>query len=163
MALGLRNDPYGAHTFAVEVDGLFVGGFAEVTGLAQGTEVHEYREGGLNDRVHLLPGPATRPGNLILRRGLTDMDALWAWQRDVVTGAVQRRSGAIVLLRGPLDGWRWTFADAYPVAWSGPELRAGAASVAIESLEIAHSGLTRAASTGPTPATLLGALRGLRL
>jgi phage tail-like protein len=162
VALGLRTDPYAAHTFAVEIDGLFVAGFAEVSGLGVTTEVSEYREGGLNDRVHLLPGPVGRPGNLVLRRGLTDMDALWAWQQDVVTGKFDRRSGAIVLLRGPLEGWRWTFSDGYPVSWSGPELRGGTATVAIETLEIAHSGLTRAASTGPTPATLLGLVRGIR-
>ena len=48
--------------------------FAEVSGLEVAIESHEYREGGLNDRVHLLPGPVKRPPPLVLRKGLLDLD-----------------------------------------------------------------------------------------
>ena len=40
------------------------------------------------------------------------------------------------------DVWRWNFKDAYPVKWSGPELRGSNTEVAVETLELAHRGLT---------------------
>jgi phage tail-like protein len=36
---------------------------------------------------------------------------------------------------------RWNFEQAYPVKWTGPDLRATANEVAFESLEFAHKGL----------------------
>jgi phage tail-like protein len=39
--------------------------------------------------------------------------------------------------------WRWNFRDAYPVRWSGPDLRAASAEVALETLELAHRGMTK--------------------
>jgi phage tail-like protein len=146
MALSLRLDPHHAHTFAVEIDGLFVAGFAEVSGLSVETEVTDYHEGGLNDSIHRLPGPVVRPANIVLRRGLTDLDSLWRWHEAAVKGNVERMNGSIVLLRGPLEAWRWNFKKGIPVRWAGPDLRAGDAQVAMETLEIAHSGLTRGGS-----------------
>jgi hypothetical protein len=37
----------------------------------------------------------------------------------------------------------WDFKEAYPVRWTGPELRAGSNDVAFESIELAHRGLHR--------------------
>jgi phage tail-like protein len=144
MALGARADPYSAFNFLVEIDGLVVGGFSEVTGLHVEIEVHDYREGGLNDYIHRLAGPARYPSNLVLKRGLVDSDTLWIWQRDVTQGIIERRNGSIVLLDDTRqEAVRWNFTGAYPVRWNGPELRAGSSAVAIETLELAHHGLSQ--------------------
>lgn len=142
MAVGIRIDPFLAHTFAVEFDGLVVGGFAEVSGLGAETEVFDYREGGVNDHMHRFPGPVRYPGNIVLRRGMTDAQTLWSWQSDVAQGTIQRRNGSIVLLSGGIEALRWNFVDGYPARWTGPELRASGAAVALETLEIAHEGLS---------------------
>jgi phage tail-like protein len=42
------------------------------------------------------------------------------------------------------ERWRWNFVGAYPVRWSGPELRAATGAVAVETLELAHRGLEAA-------------------
>jgi phage tail-like protein len=154
---GLRRDPYGAYQFLVEIDGLIVAGFSEVSGLAVETEVLEYREGGVNDHMHRLAGPVRHPGNIVLRRGLTAATDLWSWHQDIAAGKITRRHGAIVLLNGLLPAWRWNFRDAYPARWTGPELRAGGSAVALESLEIAHEGIT----TDSAEAGLLGALNAV--
>jgi phage tail-like protein len=146
VAVGERIDPLLAHRFAVEIDGLVIGGFAEVTGLGMELETFDYREGGLNTFLHRLPGPARATANLVLRRGVTAADVLWGWLQDAADGRVERRNGAIVLLDGGAEAARWSFADGYPVRWTGPELRAGGATAALESLEIAHRGLTRGAA-----------------
>jgi phage tail-like protein len=143
----LRVDPYLAFSFLVEIEGLVTGGFTEVDGLQVEIEVKEYREGGQNDYVHKLAGPARYPSNLVLKRGLTDAMTLWQWCQDTIEGDVERRNGSIVLLdTDGQEAWRWNFVDAYPVKWSGPSLRADSATVAVETLELAHHGLRRVGS-----------------
>jgi phage tail-like protein len=146
VAIGVRIDPLLAHAFLVEFDGLVVGSFAEVTGLALETEIFPYREGGVNDHIHRLPGPVRSPGNIVLRRGVTEVQTLWHWQQDIAQGTIERRNGSIVLFDAGLPVVRWNFAGGYPARWTGPELRAATAAVALETLEIAHAGLTLAPS-----------------
>jgi phage tail-like protein len=144
MALGVRTDPYLSFNFLVEIEGLVVGGFNEVTGLSVEVEVEEYREGGLNAYMHKLAGPTRYPNNLVLKRGLTDGDTLWNWHRDVTRGNIERKNGSIILLSSSgEEKWRWNFVAAYPVRWVGPDLRAATAEVAIETLELAHQGLSK--------------------
>lgn len=143
MALGDRTDPYLTFNFLVELEGLVVGGFSEVSGLQGEIEVEDYREGGLNEHVHRLPGPTRYPQNLVLRYGLTEVQTLWHWYRAAALGHIVRQNGSIVLLDGAgEERRRWNFVGAYPVRWIGPALRAGAAEVAVETIELVHRGIT---------------------
>ena len=155
MALrGLRNDPYVGFNFLVEIEGLLVGGFSDVSGLAVETQVETYQEGGQNAFVHKLPGRTQHP-NLVLKRGLTDIEGLWSWHKDVASGTIERRNGSIFLLdRQRLPAMWWNFNDAYPVKWSGPDLRAESGQVAVESVELAHRGIEK-----PMASSLLSAAR----
>lgn len=139
-----RRDPFLGFSFLVEFDGLVVGGFTEVTGLQLETVVETYREGGWNDYEHKLAGPARYPANLILKHGLTDADVLWRWCQDVSQGRITRKNGTVYLLdsRGQPAVW-WTIAEAYPVKWAGPDLRADSNTVALESIEFVHHGISR--------------------
>lgn len=142
-ALGNRQDPYMAFSFLVEIGGLVVGGFSEVSGLQIETAVETYREGGVNEYEHKFAGPTRYPTNLILKRGLTDSEALWQWYLDVGQGKIVRKSGTIFLLDAQQQIARsWNFTDAYPIKWVGPELRASSGAVAIETLELVHRGIS---------------------
>jgi|SRR5271170_6584098 len=142
MALGDRNDPLIGFNFTVEIRGLAVGGFSEVSGLQAETEIQEYREGGVNEYIHKRAGPVRFSSNLTLKRGVADATALWSWYCDVMQGKIERKSVSVVLLNSAGDEKRrWNFRRAYPVKWVGPELRAATAEVAAESLELAHDGL----------------------
>lgn len=155
--LGVRNDPYMSFNFLVEIEGLIVGAFTEVGGLQVETQVHDYQEGGQNEFVHRLPGPARYPSNLILKRGLTDIESLWSWHRDVVAGKIERRNGTVYLLdRMSVPAMWWDFKEAYPVKWSGPELKADGNSVAVETIELVHKGISK-----PSLSSALGAARGV--
>lgn len=139
------SDPYLTCNFLIEIEGLVVGGFSDVSGLQIETVTETYREGGLNDYEHKLPGPTRYPSNLILKHGLTDVDTLWNWHQDVVRGIVRRKNGSIVLQDSTgEEKWRWNFTEAYPVKWSGPDLRASTGEIAVETLELVHRGLSRA-------------------
>ena len=154
---GARNDPYLSFNFLVEIEGLISGGFSEVTGLQVETEIETYREGGLNEYEHKLPGPTRYPSNLVLKHGLTDIETLWRWHQDVTRGKIERKNGTIYLLdslRAPVM-W-WDFKESLPVKWSGPELRAESGAVAVETLELVHHGISK-----PIASTLLSAARGV--
>jgi phage tail-like protein len=142
QAVGSRQDPLLDYNFAVEIEGLVAGGFSEVSGLEVELEVQDYREGGVNGFIHKRAGPAKYASNLILKRGMTDNMVLWNWYWNVVHGIVDRKNLSILLLdEAGEEKLRWNFEQAYPVKWTGPDLRATANEVAIESLELAHNGL----------------------
>jgi len=134
--------PFLTFNFAVEIEGLLVGGFTEVTGLETDISVEEYREGGVNDHVHKLAGPASH-ANLVLRHGLTSLSTLWTWYYDTTRGVIQRRSGTVMLLNpSQVPVMWWNFRNALPVRWTGPTFNAASDEVGTESLELAHEGLT---------------------
>ena len=73
-------DPEGNYIFALEIDGIEVAQFLECSGLKTSTEVFEIQEGGMNHRVHKLPGQS-RWENLQLRYGVTaeECNAIKDW------------------------------------------------------------------------------------
>ncbi len=116
--------------------------FQEVKGLGADLEVLPYAEGGINDHVHQLPVRHTW-SRLSLKRGLARGVALWDWYQSGLTGSLgSRRDGAIFLLdESGVPSVAWTFSAGIAVKWTGPELSATTAAVAVETLEIAHQGL----------------------
>ncbi len=140
MARRELNDPVGVFRFVVEVDGLQVGGFSEVSGLDVELETEKVLEGGLNNYVHHLPKRVSG-GKLILKRGIVPTDSgLLNWFNDCINGAITRKSGIVMLLN--LEGLpvrEWVFYGAYPVKVIGPQLNAqGQGSVAIETIELVY-------------------------
>jgi phage tail-like protein len=142
-----EQDPFGSFRFKLELGDVEVAGFAECTGLNIETKVFEYKEGGNNATTLKFPEPSSF-GNVTLKRGVTNSNELIEWQLDVVSGTFGKNSRAsnpsiaIVLLneKGE-DVRRWNLIRAFPVKWIGPDLKASASEVAIESLELAHEGI----------------------
>lgn len=144
MSTAVRVDPYGNFNFRVEIDGITIARFSEVSGLDSTIDVTEYREGGDNTTPRKLPG-MTKHSNIVLKRGLTDDAQLYDWHRDAVQGRLERKNGSIVVLdRAGEEKLRWNFFNAWPVKWDPPDFNATGNEVAVESLELAHEGLERA-------------------
>jgi phage tail-like protein len=141
MNPGIRIDPFMSYRFAVIIDHIVEAGFTEVSGLDITTQVEEYREGGVNSFVCKLPKETTF-ANLSLKKGLADLSSLWKWHHEVVSGIIKRKTVHIVLLRDrlPVPAQMWSFKEAFPVRWTGPELKADGNSVAFQTLELAHHG-----------------------
>lgn len=143
MPTGSNPDPYRAFRFRIEIDGISVAHFSEISGLQAETETEPYEEGGVNDFVHQLPKRTKYP-HITLKRGITDVEELWRWHQDVVSGKFKRKNGSIVLLNAAGDDtWRWNFEKAFPVKWTGPELRSDSATIAFEAVELAHNGIKK--------------------
>jgi phage tail-like protein len=142
--VGVRVDPYLNFNFKVEIDGITRAAFHEASGFDSTIDTIEHREGGENTTPRKLPG-MTKYSNIVLKRGVTDDTELYEWHRRAVEGDVQRRNGSIVLLdRLGNERVRWNFVSAWPAKWDGPDFNAEGNDVAIETLELAHEGVTRA-------------------
>lgn len=138
--------PYGKFRWLVEIDGLTLAHFQSVIGLNHQIEVLDQQEGGINDRLHKLPSQGSYP-NVTLKLGYTTDKTLERWHRDYLEApwSAGRKNGSIVMLGD--DGSeiaRWNFVRAWPVKWMGPDLDATSSQNMVESIEIAHEGITRA-------------------
>lgn len=133
---GDRDDPFRSFNFLVEVDGVTTAGFSEVSGIMIETEPIEYRNGNENITVRKLPG-IQKFGNITLKRGFTQDNALWEWRKTVLDGKTERHSGSITLLNEAREATiRWNFREAWPSKLEGPTFNASNNEVAIETLEL---------------------------
>lgn len=145
MATAARIDPFRNFNFLVEIEGIAQASFIECSGLDATTEVIETREGGNNTTVSKLPGKTTYT-DITLKWGANPSVELWQWRADVIAGTITRRNGSIVLydLANKVEVARWNFFNAWPSKWDGPSLNAKGNDIAIETLVLAHEGITRA-------------------
>ena len=141
-------DPSPSFRFRIQINGVEVARFAECGGLEFEQETFDYKEGGLNSRVHRLPG-RFKFGNLTLKKGVaTDGQPLWDWVTGVVQGANAGRvtTHHVTVSLYDLSGQRplrsWEFHDAYPVKWSATALTAQQTAIAVETLTLAHQGMS---------------------
>jgi phage tail-like protein len=154
----VRLDPYMPYNFFVELGGLIVGGFTEVSGLSSEVKLEPYQEGGVNGYVHHFLNQVEYPP-LVLSRGLTDLDVLWDWYWLTAIGKPLLLNGTIMLLDSQrLPVMWWNFKDAYPVKWEGPQFNANSTDqIGIERIELVHRGLVKPASSQALSATRAGA------
>ncbi len=138
-------NPIPVFKFWIEINGIVEAEFKECSGLRLERRVEEVEEGGVNDYVHILPG-RNRYSNIVLKYGTVLSTSVWDWyQEGLYDGKVTRKDFSI-LLRG-IDGQvvkTWNVVKGFPVKWEGPTLNSEASQAAIETLEIAHHGLTLA-------------------
>jgi phage tail-like protein len=136
-----RKDPFKNYSFLVEIGGIAQAAFSKVSGLAGAAEVIEYREGGdVATSTRKLPGRIVYD-NVTLERGITTSRDLYDWWRTVVTGTLQRRDVAIVLLDDSrTEVLRWLLRDAWIAKFEVGPLKAKGNDVLIESIELAHEG-----------------------
>jgi phage tail-like protein len=126
------------------------GAFSAVKGLGAELEVMAQPEGGRNDFVHQLPVRHSWP-RITLSRGVVRDWTLWEWYLAGLTQSLgARRDGAIVLMTpSGTPALAWAFRGGLAAHWTGPEMSASDNAVALESLEIAHQGLTQVRVTPP--------------
>jgi phage tail-like protein len=138
-----RLDPVTAFRFTVVFDDLPPGGFSDCSGLQLELETQEYAEGGLNTHTWRFAG-RSKQTNVTLKRGIVNR-VLWDWFQASATGDFRSRNCTVTVhdASGTEDVLEFQLADAFPVKWLGPELSASQNNLAVETLEIAHQGLSR--------------------
>jgi phage tail-like protein len=145
------NYPLPKFHFQVEWGDGFRIGFTEVSGLDFETEVIEYRAGdSLKYNKSKQPG-LTKYSDVTFKRGIFEGDhdyfKLWKetyyFQEGNKVSSRYRRTITIKLLNEthqPVITWQLT--NAWPKKITSTDLKADASEVAIETMEVAHEGLT---------------------
>lgn len=129
--------------FSVDWGGANVG-FSEISGLNVETELIEYRHGA-SPEYHKLKMPGMQKyENIVLKRGSFNGDnQFFEWWNTVQLNKIEKRDITIKLLNENHEPVvTWSVKNALPVKVQGTDLKADANEVAIETLELAHEGLT---------------------
>ncbi len=118
--------------------------FAEVSGLTMERQAIEYRHGLLKDSPSMMMSGIPKFSNVTLKRGMTaGNNEFIEWLNAAALNKPERRTVTISLLNeehSPV--MTWTVNNAWPVKVEGPGLKATGNEVAIESIELAHEGIT---------------------
>ena len=105
--------------------------------------VVEYREGNEVITPRKLPG-LRKHSNITLKKGATDSMDLFNWIKNVSDGKVERKSVTIISIdEEGKDSATWQVINSWPVKYALSELKGTGNDVLIETLELAHEGMTR--------------------
>ncbi len=136
--------PYRNFRFRLEIDGLDAGSFSEVSGFDATMDVVEYRAG--DDPAITptkLPG-LIKYGNITLKWGAAETMVLYDWLIDITEGTIEKKTVTLTALDeegSPAASWRCI--NAWPVKYTAPDFNGTSSEIAIETIELAHEGLTR--------------------
>ena len=139
----MANYPLPKFHFQVNWGGTKIG-FTEVTGLDASTDAIEYREGSSPEFSKIKMPGLLKFSNITLKRGTFKSDNdYYNWFNTISLNTVERRDVTILLLNEshePVIAWK--IKNAFPVKITSTDLKADGNEVAIETLELAHEGLT---------------------
>ncbi|MEQ9123322.1 MAG: phage tail protein [Alphaproteobacteria bacterium] len=119
-------------------------GFTEISGLDVETEVIEYREGASPEyNKQKIPG-MQKFSNITMKRGVMQSDNdFFAWWNTVALNTVERRDVTISLLNEAHEPVMvWKVKNAWPAKITSTDLKADGNEIAIETVELAHDGLS---------------------
>jgi len=142
----MPNYPLTVFHFSVSWGGEDIG-FSEVGGLSVEINPIEYRDGLMTASTLPLKRPGIRKsGNISLKRGMVSQNSdLYTWFNNSGLPNVERRNLTITLRNDEGEPvFVWSILQAWPIKCDGPGLKASGNEVAIESLELAHEGITLA-------------------
>lgn len=129
--------------FQVEWGGSKIG-FTEVSGLDITTEVIEYRDGASPEYSKVKMPGQRKFSNISMKRGTFKGDnEFYNWFNTVSLNQIERRDLTVSLLNEnhePVVVWK--VKNAWPTKITPTDLKADGNEVAIETLELAHEGLT---------------------
>ena len=129
--------------FRVEWGGTRIG-FTEVTGLEVSTDLIEYRDGASTEYSKIKMPGMQKFGNITMKRGIFKSDnEYYNWWNTHALNTIERRDITVSLLNEshePVVVWK--IKNAWPVKVQSTDLKGDGNEVAIETIEIAHEGLT---------------------
>jgi len=130
--------------FTVEVSDLAEATFQEVSGLDVEAQIIEYRHGNSKDFSTIKMPGIKKYGNVTLKKGIFKGDnKFWDWFNKIKMNLIERKPMTIKLLdEGGNPTMVWTLKNAWPTKITGTDMKSDGNEVAVETLEVAHEGLT---------------------
>ncbi len=118
--------------------------FQEVSGLDVEAQPIEYRHGDSSDFSTVKMPGIKKTGNVTMKKGVFKSDnKFWDWYSQIKMNTIKRVPVTISLLdEGGAPTMVWVLANAWPTKITGTDLKSDGNEVAIETIEIAHEGIT---------------------
>ncbi|WP_162415366.1 phage tail protein [Cyclobacterium roseum] len=115
--------------------------FQEVTGLDVKTDTIGYR----HNQFSSIKMPGIAKGSTVtLRKGIFQSDThFYAWYNAISINTIKRETVTIQLLdENGHPSMTWNLLNAWPIKITGTDLKSEGNEIAVESMELAHEGLT---------------------
>jgi phage tail-like protein len=118
--------------------------FQEVSGLDIEAQPIEYRHGDSPQFSTIKMPGIVKSGNITLKKGVFKSDnKFWDWFSQIKMNTIKRLPLTISLLDESGEPTMvWTVANAWPTKITGTDMKSDSNEVAVESIEIAHEGIT---------------------
>ncbi|MFI9274119.1 phage tail protein [Kitasatospora sp. NPDC052896] len=130
-----------ASTFVIQVDGIQVATFSELSGINTEVESVEYISTGRDGIVHTKQYGKTKPPTVTLKRGLDTQTYMWSWHQAVLQGEPTARKTCSLQLFGaaqsPKSGQpiiTYLLENAWPSKLEIGGMKAGATEVVTETV-----------------------------
>jgi phage tail-like protein len=143
----LPNDAIASYHFAVEIDGVEIAQFAEISGITSEMDVIEFSEVTPDGKslIRKVPGKK-KPPTITLKRAKNVSTSLWDWHYQAKQGKIAdaRRNGSIILFdyeNGEVA--RYNFLNAWPSKITMGTLKAGSNEMLMEECSIVCEDLER--------------------
>ncbi len=122
--------------------------FQEVSGLDIEAQPIEYRHGDSPEFSTIKMPGIKKSGNITMKKGVFKSDnKFWDWFSQIKMNTIKRIPITISLLdETGAPTMVWTVNNAWPTKITGTDLKSDGNEVAVESIEIAHEGITIANS-----------------
>jgi phage tail-like protein len=131
----MRAQSHAAFRFVVEIDNERQAAFTECSLPVIEWEVEEVKEGGLNTFVHQLPG-RRKSAKVSLKNGV-GKSKLLDWYINAISTTVARKAVTISLFDSHCQPVMvWSINGAYPIKWTGPQVKTDNNTIAIQTLEL---------------------------
>ncbi len=142
-----RIDPFRNYRYRLEIEGIQVAGFSQVTIAESTSDPIEYREGTDPNTPRKLSG-IVKYGDISLVRGMTASLELYNWYSTIAslgTDAPGARKNVSIILVGD-DGndiARWNAIQVWPKNYKPGQLDAKGSDVLLETIDLVNEGITR--------------------
>ena len=122
--------------------------FQEVSGLDIEAQPIEYRHGDSPQFSTIKMPGIKKSGNVTMKKGVFKSDnKFWDWFNEIKMNTIKRKTVTIKLLdEAGSPTMTWTLANAWPTKITGTDMKSDGNEVAVETIEIAHEGVTIANS-----------------
>ncbi|HKF75334.1 MAG TPA: phage tail protein [Candidatus Dormibacteraeota bacterium] len=143
----LPSDALAGYHYSIEIDGVTIAQFQEVSGLTSEVDVIELKENTKDGKYvnHKLPGNR-KPPSITLKRAKNSSKDLWDWHQKIYEGNVSdgRRNGSVVMYSyDHTEVGRYNFMNAWPSKVSTSTLKAGSNDILMEEVTIVCEELER--------------------
>ena len=129
--------------FEVKIDGHDLGAWSKVQGLDVHFDILKFQQGGTDNMTYYAPGRTNYQDVKLFRAMTKDSSKVLDWLSGLQKNPTKGTGSITLLDASGKPVFSWDLRGVLPKTWSGPQLDAGTAAVAVETLELVHEGFLK--------------------